>query len=337
MPNKIFELARRSLPKLRIKDILLFILAAGIVAALFMSPIQGQKASAAPPSTVFRVWALVELMPMDLPPGPMCVGDKAPISFSYKISRPNPAKGGTLEPATRGADGTLVGKATGGTLSKTSWDLSGGMGSGTITTTYTATKAGDGQIDISVGGGNIIIGGVSSFGPFILQECDRTLALSASSFTTSSEWNMDTEFNAKGGLKTAKDGTVTGGGTFTYTLTVTYNNTDPDLTCDQPGKMVGNDHFTLVNGSVVKGASGGNLIFGLVFDPFTYKEVHVICHDKKGVTIDKRAFMGGTVDPESDLPELQHLVFQSGETHKTFSWGDGSGSIWLIKRKGSGK
>jgi hypothetical protein len=78
-------------------------------------------------------------------------------------------------------------------------------------------------------------------------------------------------------------------------------------------------------------------VFGLTFDPFTYKDVHVTCHDIKGVTIDKKVMSGGKIDPESDLPFFSNMVFQSTETQKTFPWGDGSGSIWLIKRKGSGK
>ncbi len=313
-----------------------FLLAAGIIAMLFLSLFRGQKAIAAPPATVFRMWALVELMPMDMPPDTMCVGDKAPMSFSYNISRAKPGKGGTLEPVTSGIDATLIGKAIGGTLSKTSWDLSGGMGSGTISATYSATKVGEGQIDIS-GSGMADIGGVPNIGPFKIQECDRTLALSASDFKTTSEWNMDTEFNAKGGLKIGPGGTITGGGAFTYTLTVTYNNTDPELTCEQPAKVVGKDHFNIVRGTAVSGKSGGNLTFGLVFDSFPYKEVHAICHDKKGLAIDKKLIPGGTVDPESDLPILSNLVFQSDETHKTFPWGDGSGNIWLIKRKGGKK
>lgn len=312
-----------------------FLLAAGIIATLFLSLFQGQEASAAPPNTVFRVMAYVDLDPIDLPASTMCVGDKAPISFSYNITLSKP--GGTLVPAKGGIDATLTGKATGGTLSKTSWDLSGGLGSGTITATYTATKVGDGQIDISAGGSWVTLTGVTDIGSFKVQDCDRTLAISASDFKTTSDWNMDTEFNAKGGLKIGKDGTVTGGGTFTYTLTVTYNNKDPELTCDQPAKVVGNEHFNIVNGSAVSGASGGTLVFGLTFDSFTYNEVHATCHDKKGLAIDKRLIPGGTVDPESDLPFLSNLVFQSDETHKTFPWGDGSGNIWLIKRKGGKK
>ncbi len=311
------------------------LLAATIIAGLFISPIQGLEASAAPPNTVFRANAIVELVPIDMPASDICVGDKAPISFSYKITMSKP--GGTLVPAKGGIDAILTGKATGGTLSKTSWDLSGGLGSGTISATYTATKVGDGQIDISSGGGWVTLSGSTDIGSFKVQECNRTLAISASDFKTSSDWNMDTEFNAKGGLNIGKDGTVTGGGTFIYTLTVTYNNKDPELTCDQPGKMVGNEHFNVVNGSAASGASGGTLVFGLTFDPFTYKDVHVTCHDKKGVTIDKQVMSGGTIDPESDLPFFSNMVFQSDETHKTFPWGDGSGSIWLVKRKGSGK
>ena len=313
-----------------------FLLAAGIIAALFLSLSGGQKASAAPPVTVFRVWASVELDPMAMPPDTMCVGDTAPMSFSYKISRPKPGNGGTLEPATSGVDATLTAKATGGTLSKTSWDLSGGMGSGTISAAYTAAKVGEGQINIS-GTGNIVIVGVTSIGPFKIQDCDRTLTLSASDFKTTSEWNMDTEFNAKGGLKIGPGGTVTGGGAFTYTLTVTYNNTDPELTCEQPAKVVGKDHFNIIHGTAVSGASGGNISFGLVFDSFPYKEVHATCHDKKGLTIDRKLIPGGTIDPESDLPFLSNLVFQSDETHKTFPWGNGAGNIWLIKRKGGKK
>jgi hypothetical protein len=305
-----------------------FLLAAMIVAGLFVTPIPVQ-------ATMFRMMAYVELRPIDVPPSNMCVGDKAPISFSYNISLMKP--GGTPVPAKGGVDATLTGKATGGTLSKTSWDLSGGLGSGTITATYSATKVGNGQIDISTNDLWATITGVTNIGSFKVQECNRTLAISASDFKTTSDWNMDTEFNAKGGLMIGKDGTVTGGGTFTYSLTVTYNNKDPELTCDQPGKMIGNEHFNVVNGSATSGASGGTIAFGLTFDPFTYKDVYVTCHDIKGVTVDKKVMSGGEIDPESDLPFFSNMVFQSDETQKTFPWGDGSGSIWLIKRKGRGK
>jgi len=318
MPNKIFELARRSLPKLRAKNILLFILAAGIAAALFMSPIQGQKASAAPPA---QSVIGIKMHAVTKPPVILCVDDTAPITFTYAILSDYAEHGGTGNPEKVSI--TTTSKV--GTLSPASWTLNASMSTGMITTIYKGKKEGVEELTFLVTIGSRA--SQSTTLTFNVEECDRTVVIMADDYESS----ISSMIYGKGGVQTDENGVVMGGGPYQYFLGVHFIEPGNAYGCKDFVYNSTNSTFTAFGT-----APGIGIELGLQFKPFDSADIVAHCMDKKGISVNYTALKGLHIDPNPSL-NLGTLIFPTGSGYISFKFGKGAGEVYLIKRKAGKK
>ena len=280
-----------------------------------------RSAQAADPTKVVELAFLVP------PPDTMCLNDTVPVSFSWQLFL-NPGKGKPTQAATTGSGGGVItASAASGTLAKTSFSLFVMMGSGEYSTTYTAKKEGTGSITLTPGGD--VSGDPIMTDPFKIVSCTKTISIAASNYKVESAITMDTEWHGKGGLKVSDKGTVTGGGSYTFTITTTY---DPGPSSGLTCKAVKNgDKPSTFN---VTGTSfGGGYSLNLEFNPLKIPASNFECVDVAGKKTYVPGYGGGTGDPNS-TGFFNPLIFDVGQSQKTFDFGEGGqGSVWLVTGK----
>jgi hypothetical protein len=281
-----------------------FLLAAMVIAGLFVSPIQGQKAGAAPLFTLPSYY--VDLKPLTLPPQTICVGDRAPISllatnmYAYH-NLSGPAYNTINWNGIRG--GVLSATATGGTLSRSAWDFGGENAYGLINTTYTATTAGPGQIMFQSNGSSYFsLSGSSTIGPFTVQECSKTLIIKASDHSTLSDSDVDMNIDGKGGIKIniaegSTRGTVTGGGTYYYKLLISFRPPAPTTKCDKYATLINQQPFNVTGES-----ANDSFDITIDFTPFDFPAGEVNCKDTNGFSYSVQVVKPKHVDISKLLP-----------------------------------
>lgn len=254
----------------------------------------------------------------------MCVKDKAPVSFSYLITVTFITDTGPKPGSTEGINGSFMASAKLGSLSSTTWPVSGSKGSGVASAVYTAKKAGEEQITISSSGFPFSGKTIS----FEVVECNWDIKFKASEVRNYDEADYHTDIDGKGGLAVT-DADITGGGTFNYKLTIDYKNPNPkDLQCEVSKTLKVESTFK-VEGAPV---GDGDLMFTIYIIPFDNEAVDFNCIDKVGTVSKVTMLPSGYLDPNKDT-KLKNLLFKSGQTKKSFTFGHGGGDIWLVKRK----
>jgi hypothetical protein len=292
-----------------------------MIAELFLPPIQGQEARAAPNSTII-INATIKLL--NPPPETMCVKDKAPVSFSYMISVYFVTDTGNKPASGEGITGSFNASAKLGSLSSTTWPVSGSKGSGVASAVYTAKKKGEEQITITSSGFPFSGKTIS----FEVVECNWDIKLKAYEVRTYDEAEFRTNIDAKGGIAVTDDD-ITGGGTFKYKLTVDYKNPNPkELQCEV-SKTLEAESTIKIEGAPV---GDGDLMFTIYIIPFDNEAIEFRCEDKEGTVTKATMLPAGYLDPNKDT-KLKNLLFKSGQTKKSFTFGHGGGDIWLVKRK----
>jgi len=320
MPNKIFEPTRRSLPKLRAKNILLFILAAGIVAALFVSPLPGREVSAAPPAQDF---IHIMLHAVTKPPVILCVDDTAPITFTYMITSDYTEHGSTGNPDKV----SITATSKVGTLSPASWTLNASMSTGTITTIYKGKKEGEEDLAFTVVLGSSGASQSTTL-TFYVEKCDRTVIIMGDDYESGANGGFSSMIYGKGGVQTDENGVVMGGGPYQYFLGVQFTAPDKTFTCNKFVYNSTNSTFTAFGK-----AAGNGIELGLQFKPFDSADLVAHCRDNVGKTINYTVLKGMHIDPNPSL-NLGTLSFSTGSGYISFNFGNGSGEVYLIKRKG---
>jgi hypothetical protein len=289
----------------------IMIMVGALLMGLWGPPIQG--VSAAPPSNASDV---VVVSFINAPPMNMCVGDSAPVTFAYWYKGPVSGKGGSL-----------AAFAESGTLSEGFWPLSGAKGSSRITTTYKATKAGDGLISLT--SLTVALTGTTVIS-FNVIDCDHTVFFQAHDSVTDPSGDIDTFISGKGGIRIDENGYIDGGGTYRYILFVEYK-PPKTIICDEFVEST-NDATWDALGQ----ATGDQILLSIHFDPFKLTPLIAKCVDEEGKAFDKSIIPERKVDPNPWIP-LQDLTFGPNETSKDFSFGEGTGTIFLIKRQGGTK
>lgn len=291
---------------------IIMIMAGTLLSGLWGWPIQG--VNAAPPSSMDDV---VVVRFINGPPLNMCVGDSAPVTFAYWYKGPVSGKGNSL-----------TAFAEGGAISPGFWPLSGAKGSSRITTTYKATDAGRGMI--SLGSLSVSVTGTTVI-TFNIINCDRTIFFQAHDSVTDPGGDIDTFLSGKGGIRIDENGFLDGGGTYRYILSVEYKS-PKDITCEEFVES-SND----ATWDAIGQATGDQILLSIIFDSYNLTPLVAKCVDKYGKVFNKTVIPGGRkVDPDPWIP-LKNLTFSPNETSKDFSFGQGTGTIFLIKRQGGSK
>ncbi len=299
---------------------LIFLLTAFLLAGFFGPPFEDARTA---PLKVTYTQVYVEFI--TTPPAIMCMGDTAPVILTYSVRKY--FVNSELTPIPKGtAKGQLLIEATQGSLNYYGWDLSTGGGSGTLKASYTATSTGD-QAKISLSGAGFTLTGTTVTEPFKVIKCKYTLGLAAGQLVEQPDARIDNWFEAKGGIAVdPKSLEAIGGGTFTYTLSVTYFPHVYSYTCERYVTSTNNWTFT------VKGKQVGPTIsFSFDWNTLDTKPVMAKCVDQEGKHFTATIIPSQSIDPEEAL-KLGTVVFEGGETVKEFPFGNTKGRIWLIKR-----
>jgi len=303
------------------KVLVSFLLATGMLAGLFVSPLPGQAVSAAPPAQNITN---IEVHFVTRPPEMMCVDDTAPITFTYTITSDYAQYGSNGKPG----KASITATSTMGTLSPASWALNATMGSGTITTIYKGKKAGEEALTFIVTSGSMK--GQTTF-HFDVAKCDKTVIIMGDDDEPGTTGGFSSMIYGKGGIQTDEMGVVMGGGTYQYFLGVQFTAPDKTYTCDKfVQKSI--DSTFIAFGK----APGKGIEIGLQFKPFDSTDLVAHCIDKQGNRLNYTVLKGMHIDLNPSL-NLGTLSFSTGSGYISFKFGRGAGEVYLIKRKAGKK
>ncbi|HTX92827.1 MAG TPA: hypothetical protein VMC09_16575 [Anaerolineales bacterium] len=299
----------------------LFLAALVALASALFLPFSGQKVSAAPPADVVANLVLSRVTSL---PSKMCVGATANLVFSYTLtSLPYGKPGRDYE-----NKAIVSSSAVTGEINPPSLSIYASTGSGTFNFIYEAKKAGTDVVTISASSGSL--SGSKDYKVRVL-DCNKKVTIAASIFKQAQYGTADAFLNATGGVQVADSGSVTGGGTFDYTFSMSYAPDDPSTICDKSAKTSGKSTFTISGDS----DDNGQISISFDFAPFNLPPVVVNCTDKSGKTFQVTLVKGQNVTPNNDV-NLGTLSFGAGVESQNFKFGEGGqGSVWVVDKTGS--
>jgi hypothetical protein len=293
-------------------------------AAVILSPLQGQAAGTSAPGPVIIG---LEVNIVGKPPEWMCLGDSAPITFTYTLI--SYADRGRLMTPYPTAILFLNTTTTKGTLSKSSFWADLKTGSGAYTTTFKATEEGLATIKFD-SSQHINITGHSQTETTI-EKCDHKIVLMADDYESAANGGISSMVYGEGGIQIDEMGVITGGGTYQWLLGINFASTANAFTCEKFSQSTTNSTFVAMGQN-----PGKNIVITIQFKPFDSTPVIVHCVDAKGLKYNIPAIKSRHITPDSEL-NLGTLSFGEGAGHISFKYGNGSGDIFLIKKKGKGK
>jgi hypothetical protein len=212
------------------------------------------------------------------PPAKMCVGDRAMVLVMGSYRYPGKVHIGA--------------EAAGGTLSQLNWTFPKGWGLIVASAEFQATEAGDGKIIFSSREG----GAIPVVFPFKIVDCyfDIKVDTLETKFGTLASFQTIVEGNGK---ITAKDGNISGKGTYTVSENIRYKDPATGFSCASTSPIQGQSSFT-VSGS----QSDTILNISLNFSPAEVSGSEFECVDDNGRTSSVTNFIQGTSDAQSYLP-----------------------------------
>ena len=305
------------------KVLVSFLLAAGMLSGLLISPLPGQAVSAAPPAQNITN---IEVHFVTRPPEMMCIDDTAPITFTYTITSDYAQYGGSGNG--KPGKASITATTTLGTLSKTSWALNATMSTGTITAIYKGKKAGEEALTFTATSGSMK--GQTTF-HFDVAKCDKTIIIMGDDYESGANGGFSSMIYGKGGIQTDEMGVVMGGGSYQYLLGVQFTAPDKTFTCDKFVQNSTDSTFIAFGKAPDKGIE-----IGLQFKAFDTADLVAHCVDKEGKRLTYKVLKGTHIDLNPSL-NLGTLSFSTGSGYISFKFGKGAGEVYLIKRKGGKK